>query len=258
MDSWKLKLKKDFSCNKPVFIEGLPGIGNVGKVVIDYIIDKLKAKKVGSLFSYDLPHSVFVNDKGLIQLPSIELYYLNHAGVDYLFLTGDAQPSLERASYSLSEKIITVLSSFDTKEIITLGGIGLDDIPQVPQVYVTGNKKSFVKDISSYGANSKIFGVVGPIVGVSGLLLGLSRKIPAAALLVETFGHPMYIGLKEAKVILELLEKKYSFNIDFKDLDDEIIAVDEEIAESQQGTKEKSKKRKYGKTGYNKDLHYIG
>ena len=258
MSSWELKLKKGFSCNEPVFIEGLPGIGNVGKVVVDYLIDKLKAKKVGSLFSYDLPHSVFVTEKGLVQLPSIDIYHLNYKKTDYLFLTGDAQPAVERASYELTNAIIEMLYSFNVKEIVTLGGIGLDDIPKDPQIYVTGNKKPFVKEFSDIGANSKIFGIVGPIVGVSGLLLGLSKKVPAAALLCETFGHPMYIGLKEAKVLLELLVKKYSFKVDFKDLDDEIVAVDEEIAASQEGHKEKVKKRKYGKTGYNKDTNYIG
>ena len=258
MSSWELTIKKSFSCTNPIFIEGLPGIGNVGKVVIDYLIDKLKAKKVGSLFSYDLPHSVFVNENGLVQLPSIDLYHLHYNSVDYLFLTGDAQPAVERASYELSEKLLELLSSYDAQEILTIGGIGLDDIPKDPAVYVTGNKKKFVKTFSELGVNSKIFGVVGPIVGVSGLLLGLSKKIPAAALLAETFGHPMYIGLKEAKVLLEVISKKYRFKIDFKDLDEEIAAVDEEIAASQEGHTEKSKKRKYGKTGYNKDTNYIG
>lgn len=258
MSSWNLDIKKGFSCTNPVFIEGLPGIGNVGKVVIDYIIDKLNAKKVGSFFSHDLPNSVFVNEKGLVQLPSIDLFHLNIEGVDYLFLTGDAQPSLERASYVLSENILELLVSLDAKEIITLGGIGLDEVPEKSQVFVTGNKKSFVKEFSEVGANSKIFGVVGPIVGVSGLLLGLSKKIPAVALLAETFGHPMYIGLKEAREILKLLSKKYSFDVDLKDLDEEIALVDEEIAASQEAPKDKKKKIKYGKTGYNKDTNYIG
>lgn len=258
MSSWDVTIKKGFSCKNPVFIEGLPGIGNVGKVVIDYVIDKLKAKKVVSFFSYDLPHSVFVNEKGLVQLPSIDMYHFHSDDVDYLFLTGDAQPAVERASYEFTEQILDLLRSYACKEIITLGGIGLDDIPKDSQVFVTGNKKSFVKEFSAFGANNKIFGVVGPIVGVSGLLLGLCKKIPAAALLAETFAHPMYIGLKEAKVLLELLAKKYSFEIDFKDLDEEIALVDEELQASQDGSVEKPKKRKYGKTGYNKDTNYIG
>ena len=32
--------------NKPVFIEGLPGIGNVGKIAVDFLIEELGAKKI--------------------------------------------------------------------------------------------------------------------------------------------------------------------------------------------------------------------
>ncbi len=252
--SWELKVKKNLVVEDAIFIEGLPGIGNVGKVVIDYLIDKLKAKKIGSLFSFDLPNSVFVNEKNLIQLPSIDLYSIKIKKQEYLFLTGDAQPSTERASYELSKTITEFLEEHKVKEIITLGGIGLDEIPAEPKVYVTGNKKTIIQEFSKIGANKKIFGVVGPIVGVSGLLLGLT-KIPASALLVETFAHPMYIGLKEAKELLKLICKKYNLKIDFKDLDEEINIVEEEIETTKN---KKNKQKKYGKTRFDKDVHYIG
>ena len=59
----------------PILLEGLPGIGNVGKIAIDFVIEELKAKKIYSLFSYTFPHSVFVNHDDLVELPSIEMYY---------------------------------------------------------------------------------------------------------------------------------------------------------------------------------------
>ena len=59
----------------PLFIEGLPGIGNVGKIAVDFLIEELKAKKLYSFFSYKFPHSVFVNEKNLVEMPKIEIYY---------------------------------------------------------------------------------------------------------------------------------------------------------------------------------------
>ena len=61
--------------NNPVFIEGLPGIGNVGKIAVDFLIEELKAKKLCSFFSYRFPHSVFVGENNLVEMPKIELYY---------------------------------------------------------------------------------------------------------------------------------------------------------------------------------------
>ena len=263
MNNWSITIKKGFICKEPIFLEGLPGIGNVGKIVIDYLIDELKAKKVGTFFSYDLPNSVFVNEKNMVQLPKIELYHLYHKNKDYLFLTGDAQPAKERASYEFTKAIITLLKSFNCKQIITLGGIGLEAVPEVPDVFVTGSNKSLIKEFVSVGANPKVFGVVGPIIGVSGLLLGLAKqeKIPAIVLLGETFGHPMYIGLKEARLILVILNKKFSFKIDFKELDEEIAFIQEELDQQESNPEEiSSKKRtkKMTKLLKYKDLNYIG
>lgn len=262
MSSWEVNIKKDFTCEKPVFIEGLPGIGNVGKIVIDYLIELTKATKVASFFSYDLPNSVFVNEKNMIQMPSIELHHVNIKNQDYLFLTGDAQPAQERASFELTVRLLDLIRSYKCKEIITLGGIGLNEVPESPSVFVTGNTKTYMNEFKKLGADPNIFGVVGPIVGVSGLLIGMSKKyrIKGVALLGETFGHPMYIGLKEAKKILMLLDKKFTFKLDLSELDDEIEAVDEEIkaiqADGDPTARKKSKK--LGKLKKYQDLSYIG
>lgn len=254
MSSWKITTKKTILNNDPVLIEGLPGIGNVGKVVIDYLIESLKAKKLASFFSYDLPNSVFVTENNLVQLPEIELYGVTCKGRDFLFLSGDAQPNLERSSYELTQEILSLAKKQNVKEIITLGGIGLNEIPDEPKIFCVSNKKGIVKKYTKVGVSDEVYGMVGPIIGVSGLLLGLSKKINAVALLGETYGHPMYIGLKEAKEILLVLTKLFSFDLDFKDLDDEIKAVDEEM----QDNEPKKASKKLGKLAKYQDLNYIG
>ncbi len=84
----------------------------------------------------------------------------------------------------------------------------------------------------------------------------------AVALLGETFGHPMYIGLKEAKKILELLDKKYKFKLDLKELIEEIALIDEELKHiEEQGISEnplKSKSKKVSKLKKYQELGYIG
>ena len=254
MLGWKVTKHEKLLNNNPILIEGLPGIGNVGKVVVDYLIESLSAKKLASFFSYDLPNSVFVTQENLVQLPTLELFGVTHKGKDYLLLTGDAQPSLERSSYELTQKLLSLAKKQNVKEIITLGGIGLNEIPENPEIYCAANKKGITKKYQKLGVNEEVYGVVGPIVGVSGLLLGLSKDIPAVALLGETYGHPMYIGLKEAKEILIVLDKLFSFKLNFKDLDEEIIA----IAEEMQDDEPKKASKKLGKLIKYQDLNYIG
>lgn len=251
---------------KVVFIGGLPGIGNVGKVAVDFIKEELKAKKLFDVFSYTFPHSVFVNEKNLVELPTIEVYYKafeEKNKSDLLLLVGDVQPIDEQSSYEFTEEMLNIVERFHGKEIITTGGIGLQSVPKKPKVYCTGNDPDMIKRYcKGTKLNSSLYGVVGPIVGVSGLLLGMSarRKIPAIAMLAETFGHPMYLGIKGAREIIKVMDKKLGLGIKLNRLDKEIEEIESEmIRRSDDFTKVSRQsmiKKLQGRLG--KDMNYIG
>ncbi len=57
-----------------IFIEGLPGVGNVGKLAADYISYKLEAKRFASILSSDLPPQVFVDNDGYSYPASNDLW----------------------------------------------------------------------------------------------------------------------------------------------------------------------------------------
>ena len=50
----------------PVLIEGLPGVGNVGKLAAEHLIEELKLRKFAELFSKYLPPQVMVGDEGRV------------------------------------------------------------------------------------------------------------------------------------------------------------------------------------------------
>ena len=264
MSTWKIKqVSKLPKLKRPILVEGLPGIGNVGKVAVDFIIEELRAKKIYEINSYTFPHSVFINEKNLVELPKIELFYkkFSNGRNDLLLLAGDVQPIDEVSSYEFSEKMLDVLKKFNGKELITLGGIGLGEIPKKPKVYCTGNSKDTIKKYKD-DANEKLYGVVGPIVGVSGLLLGLAtdKNIRAVSFLAETYGHPMYLGIKGAREVLRILNKKLKLGIKIERLDKEIKEIESEIMKRTEELSEISMQtalRKIkGKLG--QDTSYIG
>ncbi len=220
--------------NKPILIEGLPGIGNVGKIAADFMAGNLNAKKFIEIHSTSFPNSVFVNEKNLIDMPKIEFYY-KKGKQDFIFLTGDVQPINEKDCYEFCNLILDIFSKHKGKEIITFGGIGMGKVPKNPLVYCTANTDSIVKKYKTSNLNTKIFGVVGPIIGVTGLLIGLAgkRKIPAIALLAQTLGHPNYLGIKGAREILKIVNEKLSLKLDINKLDKEINNIEKEIKEKQ-------------------------
>lgn len=231
---WKVKQLAKIQLKNPVLIEGLPGMGNVGKIAVDYLIDVLKARKVFEITSNDLPHCVFINDDNLVELPSIEIYHKIVKGRSILLLAGDIQPTSERSCYDFCNAILDTFQKGKGKEIITLGGIGLPKIPKKPKVFATANSKKILARYNNYNSLSDdIRSVVGPIVGVSGLLTGLAgkREIPSITLLAETFGHPSYLGIKGARTILEILNEHLGLKIDLSGLEEEAEEFEQEIKE---------------------------
>ena len=262
--TWKIEhLTTKPKLNNAVFIEGLPGIGNVGKVVVDFIIDELNAVKLCDFFSYSLPHSVFVNEKNLVELPRIELFYKKMKGKnDLLLLAGDIQPADEITTYEFCETVLDMLKNYNVNEIITLGGIGLPEIPKKPKVYYTGNSKNIIKKYQSKLLHNNLYGVVGPIVGVTGLFLGLAakRKMEAITFLAETYGHPLYLGVKGAREILRVLDSNLKWGLNLDKLEEEIEEIENEIIKRTKElgdvTKQTALKKLKGKLGG--DISYIG
>lgn len=251
---WNIKTRKKISLRHPIMIEGLPGIGNVGKIVMDFLIEKTKAVKVLEFYSPFLPNSVFIAQNNLVELPKLEMFYKRIKGKDFVFVTGDVQPVTEESSYAFCELLADWFKKNKGSQIITLGGIGLNEIPEKPVVYLTGNDKKIVDEFTKLKVDPNIYGVVGPILGVSGLLLGVSKqkKIPAVSLLAETFGHPVYLGLKGARAILENLNTKFSFSIELKDLEKEIKNMDSQLVQEAKGKKSKYQPK------FQQDVNYIG
>tara|TARA_Y100000310_G_scaffold241784_1_gene245894 strand:+ start:58836 stop:59633 length:798 start_codon:yes stop_codon:yes gene_type:complete len=265
MSTWKIdQIGKKPKLNNPILIEGLPGIGNVGKVAVDFLVDELKAKKLYEVTSHSFPHSVFVNEDNLVELPMIEIFYKKFNGKkqDLILLGGDVQPTDEVSSYEFSDKVLGIAEQFKGSEIITLGGIGLAEVPKKPKVYCTGNTKKIIQKYKSGMVNDKLYGVVGPIVGVSGLLVGLARKrnMDAITFLSETYGHPMYLGIKGAMEILKVLDKQLKLNInmgrlnkEIKEIESDLLGRTEQISEVARQTALKKLKGKIGE-----GVDYIG
>ena len=99
--------------------------------------------------------------------------------------------------------------------------------------HCTSNDPKLLKEYATknLSVESDIYGIVGPIVGVSGILLGLGkmRGIKGVALLAETFAHPLYLGIKGGKEVLRVLEDKYHFGLNLKKMSKEIGEVEKEL-----------------------------
>jgi len=218
--------------NNPVLIEGLPGLGLVGKIALRYMIKQLKAKKIAYLYSPHFPYFVLVNKKGNVRLlRGVFYYYENPNGNDLILFTGDSQSQTIEGQYEIADKILAFSEKHNIKTVATIGGYRIEP-KEKPKVFIAATSQEILDKALHAGAILSTSG--SPIVGTAGLILGLAkfRKIEALCLLGETRGYlpdPL-----SAKSVLEVLKSTFNFDLDLTGLNEEIARAETMVTRLQQ------------------------
>jgi uncharacterized protein (TIGR00162 family) len=214
--------------NNPVLIEGLPGLGLVGKIAVRYLIRQLKAEKLAYLHSPHFPYFVLVNKKGSVRLLRGTFYFWKNKNGknDLIFFTGDSQAQTIEGQYEISAKIVDFAKKYNVKTIITVGGYRME-VKEKPKVIAGATSSELLN--KALEANAIISPMGSPIVGTAGLILGLARfkKIDALCLLGETRGY--LPDPKAAKSVLEVLQAMLGINVDLSGLDVEIAKAEKMV-----------------------------
>ncbi|MGB2841465.1 MAG: proteasome assembly chaperone family protein [Halobacteriota archaeon] len=227
----KVKLKK------PVMIEGLPGVGNVGTLVAEHIIQELNAEKIFEMYSWHFPPQVLVNNDGTVRLCKNEMYAWKSKKQDLLILSGDQQSVTNEGHYFIAERILDIAQQYDVSRIYTLGGYGIGQLVERQKVLGAANDAALVEEMKKYGVEFREEEPGGSIVGASGLLLGLGklRGIPAVCLLGLTSGY--LVDPKSAQAVLKVLCQALNLEIDMQALEEraeEMERVVERLKEMEQ------------------------
>jgi uncharacterized protein (TIGR00162 family) len=237
---------------EPVLVEGLPGVGNVGKLAAEHLVEQLKATKFADIYSKYFPPQVLVDDEGLIRLVNNELFYSKGEGVrpDLIILVGDYQGLSPEGQYELSDHVLTVMKSMGVKRIYTLGGYGVGKMLDKPRVLGAATDKELVEEMKEKGV---VFSKGEPgsgIVGASGLLLGLGKVygMRSVCLMGETSGY--FVDPKGAEAVLRILTGILKVEVDYKAL--------EEKAEQIESITSKLKEIEAPISPKKEDLGYIG
>jgi uncharacterized protein (TIGR00162 family) len=228
MEKIKTVFHEELEFSNPVLIEGLPGVGNVGKLAAEHLLDQLKAKKFADIYSQYFPPQVVVDEEGIIKLVNNELYYSKANGKhgDLIILVGDYQGLTPEGQYDLSDHILQLCKQYGVKTIFTLGGYGIGKMVEKPRVLGAATTKPLVEEMKNKGV---VFSKGEPgsgIVGASGLLLGLGKVygLDAVCLMGETSGY--FVDPKGAEAVLRILATILNVEIDFSDLESKAEQID--------------------------------
>ena len=253
MDEITVETVTDVDLTDTVLIEGLPGVGNVGKLAVNHLLDETDAELVCRVYSEHFPPQVSVDDDGIASLTAMEFYATTLDDQDVLLLTGDHQAQSNHGHYRITNAILDIADDYDVSTIYALGGVPTGELIEEYDVLGAATVDTMVEELSEYGVEFRDNEPTGGIVGVSGLLLGLgeNRSIDAACLMGETSGY--MVDPKSARAVLEILQDALSFDLDYSELEDRAEKMEEVVSRIQEMESQQS-----APTPTEDDLRYIG
>jgi proteasome assembly chaperone (PAC2) family protein len=185
----KLYLREIFNpaLENPVFVQGLPGFGNVGRIAAHLLIKFCEAKPFAELYSPSFPDYVSVSSKGICYLPRYEFYSAPMEKNNLVIMTGETHPSFDDvvAHYRVCAEIVDFVERLGCHFIVTMGGVPISE--DKTQVYVAATSLRLATEFMEKGA---VIYSKGRIVGGTGLTLALAkeRNLEGVCLLGTTTG----------------------------------------------------------------------
>ncbi len=255
MDELDIDAVADVDLDDPVLVEGLPGVGHVGKLAAEHLLEELEAEStlVRRLYSHEFPPQVTI-EGGVAALTCAQVHAVEvQAGRDLLVLTGDHQAQTNAGHYRLTDAFLDVAAEFGATEVYALGGVPTGELIEEYAVLGAVSHAHLIEPLEEAGVEFREDEPAGGIVGVSGLLLGLGerRGVDAACLMGETSGY--LVDPKSARAVLEVLEAILEFDVDYETLDERADEMEDVIGKIQEMERQGSMD-----VPSDDDLRYIG
>jgi len=225
----------------PVLVEGLPGVGHVGKLAAEHLLEEFDGELVRRVYADFFPPQVSLDDESVANLTHAEIHAVDAGGQDVLVLTGDHQAQDTAGHYRLADAVLDVAEEFGVSRAFALGGVPTGELVEEYTVLGAMTDAAQRSTLEDAGVEFREDEPAGGIVGVSGLLLGLGarRGFEAACLMGETSGY--LVDPKSARAVIEVLENLLDFEVGFDALEEraeemeEVVGKIQEMQSQQQG-----------------------
>jgi uncharacterized protein (TIGR00162 family) len=234
MDEVDIEVVAERELQDPLLVEGLPGVGHVGKLAAEHLVEEHDGELVRRVYTSEFPPQVTVGDDGTTELTHAEFHAVDVGERDLLVLTGDHQASTNDGHYRLADAFLDVGEELGVEEAFALGGVPTGELVDEPSVLGAATHADLVETLEDVDVEFRDNEPAGGIVGVSGLLLGLGerRGLSAACLMGETSGY--LVDPKSARAVLEVLAEYVDFEVDYEQLEDRAEEMEEVMSKLQE------------------------
>ncbi len=222
----EIHVSKKVNLRKPILVVGLPGVGNVGRMVVKNLIKECKAERFATLNSDHLPHKVIMKRDGTLRVVNNRFYYLpakKKSMSDIVLLTGDDQPMTPEGQYEVNKKIIKFfMDELHGTFVYTIGGYNSTATATQPtqestKVYGNATNRGV---LNMFKSDDVIFGESkGFILGSAGMIVAFAKeaRLPGICLMGES--RSIDIDPPAAKRVTELISKRLGITVNTEEFD---------------------------------------
>ena len=171
-----------------LIIAAVPGVGNVGKLVLDTLNEQHESLMLARLLHPDLPpHSIL--EDGLLTPPHLSIHSValdNEQTV--ITITGNGQPMTPRGQHELAVTILELATASNTPLLLVLAGLSAK--PGDDTIHLTCSSEEVQSSLNERGISVSTEQPSGGMLGLAGLLVSLSpmHDVSSAAYSAETVG----------------------------------------------------------------------
>ena len=186
-------------------IEGFPGLGLVGTITTEYLLDHLDVKKIGSVWFSEMNPMVAIHGAKIVE--PFGIFYNKKNNLIILH----ALTNVKGVEWKLADAICEIAKKLKAKELISLEGVASEGKSSPGGTYFYSKK--FPKKWGKIGINQLDNGIV---MGVTASLLLKLKSIPVSCIFTETKEGLPDSGA--AAEIIKVLDKYLNLNVDEKPL----------------------------------------
>lgn len=225
----------------PIIIQGFPGIGMVGAIAAEFLIQHLETKLVGKIIVDKTPPLVAVHEGRLIEPYSI--YY----NKKYNLLIIHSIVATPGSEWQIADSIVALANELKAAQIISLEGIGSSDGKNTSKTFYYSNSARLEKVLQKANIESLKEGI---IMGQTSALLSKADITPISCIFAET--HTNLPDSKAAAELIKALDVILDLKIDYKPL----LKIAAQFEEKFRGIMVQSEKAKDLQS--KKQMSYVG
>lgn len=226
-----MHIELDQKPSSPTLIVGFPGVGLIGPIVTEFMIEHMKTERIGQFVFDELPATVAIHKGQLIHPMSLHYSEKHNAVIVYTIL------NVKKEEWKVARAIADLAKELDAKEILCIDGATTDE---EEQIFAFGNPQ--FKELGAKPMQESV------IMGVAGALLLTTPNTNC----IFASAQQELPDSKAAAEVVKFLDKYLGLEVDYHPL----LEQAEKFEEKLKGVMSQAQKTQLARDRH--ELDYLG